>query len=285
MASPWQDMKLAVLGCGFMGTAILQGLSKAELHDTRLQMTACVRSRSSLARLEKMFNDAPVQCLQNNFTQASEQSNVIILGVPPDQLQSLLGNDGLVQALRGKVIISLLAGVSCEDILQALTTGNAAERHHFNVVRTIPTIASKFLDSVTLLAQTTTAGEEHRRVAEWLLAQIGTVEVIPESLMDTATAMGAACHALAVVGIEAAVDASVAEGLPRDLALAIAAKNIRSGAGLAVSGMTPEGIKSAMSIPHGITIHSFLELERGRVRGGISDTVRHAIKYTNSMSS
>lgn len=103
--------------------------------------------------------------------------------------------------------------------------------------------------------------------------------------MDEATATVAASHALTAVAIDAIVDASVAEGIPRSAAMKLAAASLRSSSGqLLAGGMTPESLKESMSVPKGVTINSVLELERGHVRSAISDAVRYAIHYTRDIS-
>lgn len=104
--------------------------------------------------------------------------------------------------------------------------------------------------------------------------------------MNEATALGAACHALTIEAVDAAVDGSVCEGIPRAVALKLAAANIHGASGLLLNGgMTPESLKEAMSMLKGITINSVNKLDRGRVRGDIADAVRFSIQYTRGMSS
>ena len=103
--------------------------------------------------------------------------------------------------------------------------------------------------------------------------------------MNEATGAGAACNALVMVAVDASVDASVAEGMPRATAMRQAAASLRSAAGLLVAGgMSPESSKEAMSVPKGITVNAVLELERGRVRAAMSEAVRGAIRYTRGMA-
>ncbi|TKX22447.1 pyrroline-5-carboxylate reductase-like protein [Elsinoe australis] len=286
MAFPWQKLHVTVLGCGFMGTAILQGLFRDAKDGPEIRATACVRSSTSIERAQKALaqHKDRITFQRNNFAEAAKDANVVMLGVPPDQLEALLSEAGLVDALRNKAIISLLAGVSTAQILQALAK-EQDQRKQFHLVRVIPTIGAQYGDSLTLLADTDSAGKEEQAACEWLLNQIGAIQPISEDLIDTATAVGAACNALSFLAIDAVVDGSVADGLPRDTALSLAAQSLRSAAGLACNGMSPESIRAAMSIPRGITINSLLQLERGQVRSGISDSVRHAIAYTKGMSS
>ena len=102
--------------------------------------------------------------------------------------------------------------------------------------------------------------------------------------MDEATATGAACNALVMVAVDAIADASVAQGIPRSLALNLAATTLRSASGLLLSGsMTTESLKESMSVPKGIAINAVLELERGHARSAISNAVELAINHARNM--
>lgn len=74
--------------------------------------------------------------------------------------------------------------------------------------------------------------------------------------MDEATATGVASNAQAMVAIDAIVDASVAEGIPRSAAMKLAAASLRSSSGLMLAGgMTPESLKESMSTSNGVTVN------------------------------
>lgn len=269
-----------------MGTAILQGLlNKTRQDDSRsIRYTTWVRSQTSSERLEHTLGDdwKRVRCVAGgDAVQAVVPADIVILGFPPGALQSVFATPGLVGALRRKLIISLLAGVSYSQ-LQAAMSGTGSP--DLSLLRVIPSIGAKINDSVTLIAETAATTHQHRQVAVWMFDQLGQTQWLPESIMDEATATGAACNALTMVAVDAIVDASVAEGIPRPAALKLAAASLRSAAGLLLDGgMTPESLKESMSVPKGITINSVLDLERGHVRSAISDAVRHAIQYTRDM--
>lgn len=270
-----------------MGTAILIGLLNKipEGSVPSIQYTACVRSDTSLQRLKNALGSHQdrVSCVVGNFSHAASQADTVLLGVPPTELNSLLDLEGMKEALRGKTTISLLAGTSCASISSALT-GSDKSQDTYHILRVIPSIGAKISTSVTLVAQTSYAGEQQQKACDWIFNQIGSTTYLPESLMDEATAAGAAAHALAFVAIDAIADASVAEGIPRPIALQIAAQSLSSAAGLLASEMTAESLKEAMSIPKSITINSALALEKGGVRSGVSDAVRHAIQYARSFN-
>lgn len=275
-----------------MGTSILKGLLRdtSESGDSLiLSYTACVRSNASLDRLRKALGDRAdrVHCQTSGFTEAASNADIVMLGVPPGELESISKTPGLADALKSKLIVSLLAGVSCAQVASALSkhsTGGKQEEFESNVARVIPTIAAQVKDSVTLIAESKALREEQQQLCTTLFERIGTTQNIPEDLMNEATATGAVCHAIAICAVDAAVDASVAKGLPRAAALSLAAHSLRSAAGLLGGEMTPEELKAAMSVPSGITINSVLKLDRANMRFAVADAVGEAIDYTRSMA-
>lgn len=289
MESPWQKIHIAVFGCGFIGTAILKGLlTKTRKIDTpSVQYTAWVRSRTSLERLHHVLADDQdqVNCVGGgDVVETIRPADIVILGFPPGELEDVFLKRGLANVLRGKLIVSLLAGVSYERLEKVLPYDHYGSPDH-HVLRAIPSISAMINDSVTLIAETLYAGDEQQKVTAWMFEQLGQLHWLPESLMDTATAAGAACNALTMVALDAIVDASVAEGIPRSAAMKLAAASLRSSSGLLLNGgMTPESLKESMSVPKGITINSVLELERGHARSAISNAVQHAIHYTKELA-
>lgn len=275
-----------------MGTSILKGLLRgsSEAEDgLKLSYTACVRSEVSLERLRKALGERAdtVNCQVAGFTEAARNADVIMLGVPPGELESFSKTPGLAEALQGKLIVSLLAGVTCEQVTAAFAShneGGKQEDFQSNVARVIPTIAAQVKDSVTLVAESKALRQEQQELCTILFQRTGTTQHIPEDLMNEATATGAVCHAIAICAVDAAVDASVAKGLPRAAALSLAANSLRSAAGLLAGEMSPEELKAAMSVPSGITINSVLKLDRANMRYAVADAVGEAIDYTRRMA-
>lgn len=275
-----------------MGTSILKGLLKESSRnedDLKLSYSACVRSESSLQRLRTALGDSAntVDCQIAKFTEAASRADIVMLGVPPGELDNIAQISGLAEAVQGKLIVSLLAGVTCGQVAAAFaghSESSKQEDFESTVARVIPTIAAQVKDSVTLVAESKALRQEHQQLCTTLFNRIGTVQQVPENLMNEATATGAVCHAIAICAVDAAVDASVAKGLPRAAALSLAAHSLRSAAGLLGGEMTPEELKAAMSVPSGITINSVLNLDRANMRYAVANAVGEAIEYTRSMA-
>ncbi|KAI7377669.1 hypothetical protein KC328_g14315 [Hortaea werneckii] len=127
-------------------------------------------------------------------------------------------------------------------------------------------MAASIGSSLTLLAEPRTpfARQDRQQLVRDIFLRCGSVQSVAEPLMDAAIAEGSTCHALAFTAVDAATDASVSMGLPRSAAMVIAAQCLQGASSLLLDGMTPESMKSSMSVPSGITINAALQLERGQ---------------------
>jgi pyrroline-5-carboxylate reductase len=266
-----------------MGTAILQGLlQNSKSPNDRHGFAACVRKAESAARLRRDLGPQSdvVEISHGSKAAAStaQQADLVLLGCAPGDLMDLLQTPDLADALEGKIIVSMLARMTYEKLAEILSNVGVKSPR---LVRILPTLGAKVGDSVTLIAESrqTTRDSEHTKVVDTVLNSIGTVQYIPEALMDEATAIGAFTHALAIVAADTLSDTGAAEGLPRPTTLALVERCLQSASRLMLNGMSPEEMKDAMAIPTGITINSILLLEKS-ARPAIAESARGAISYT-----
>lgn len=269
-----------------MGTALLSGmLSKVKntQHDVIFSVTA--PSHASLERLHQHFDAQRgiVDVITTDNVAAARGAQVIILGFQPQQLSQVFSAPELIEAVTGKLVISMLAGVSTPEVVNKVHNHSESTTPH-RVARVIPSIGAQVNESATLIASDTNLSTDDQDLVAWLFELVGSTQLVPENLLNTVTAVSAATHALAVVAVDAIVDASVAEGVARPAAQAVAAQCLRSASTLLQGPMTIESLKESMSVARGITINALLQLDRGHVRAGISDAVRHAVQYAENMS-
>lgn len=276
-----------------MGTALLKGWLRNESPDgdhDELKFSACVRSQASLERLEKQFYSAiQKQCCSfakgdSAAARMAAEADVVILGCAPSDYDAVLRIEGMPQTLETRIVVSLLAGVSYQQLIDGLLSRGAKSGDSLRLARVLPTLGARIGDSVSLLAglPQTEYPPDHTSAITSLFGRIGSVDVVPENLFAETTALGATCHALTIVAADTLADASAADGIPRNLALNIVARCLQSANGLLDSGMTTAELKDAMAIPTGITINTVLQLER-EARPAIADSLRHAISYTRGM--
>lgn len=146
--------------------AIHSGMSIWLLIDLRILKDKYVNS-AEMARMPHIIRAllrARVERYGGDSAAIVAPADVVTLGFPPGELAAVFTITGLVMALRGKFIISLLAGVSYDKLAQSLPSDKKTDSD-CHLLRVIPSIGAKINDSVTLMAKTTYAGEEQQKLA------------------------------------------------------------------------------------------------------------------------
>lgn len=272
-----------------MGTALLNGvLVSTDGRNTRVKKyLACVKRTESAERLRSMFSsrDGIVEIICDDGVRAAQEADVVILGFQPGDVGSVLGNHDISQALQGKLIISMLAGVGRDRIRHELSRGGQSKdtEHDWHIVRLIPSIGAQIGASVSLVSDSG-VDKVKRDFVQWLVTQVGTLERVPEELMETAVAVSSTCHALITTAVEAVTEGSISRGMNRATARAIAAKCLRSASALLLESMTLEELRDSMSVPCGITTEAWIKLDEGNIRSAVTQTVRHAVDYSHGMA-
>ncbi|KAK3682645.1 pyrroline-5-carboxylate reductase dimerization-domain-containing protein [Podospora appendiculata] len=307
------ELTMTVIGCGTMGIAILSGIlaSLAEMQGPKhllpalqalqtapssgtstpqeeiparlpSRFIACVRRPESAKKVKAALREhlSSVQIVQNENVAAAQQAEVVVLACKPYMVQEVLSEPGIAQALQGKLLISILAGVTVAQIEKILYGEAAAESSSGKrcvVVRAMPNTASLIRESMTVIGVTTPAlPQETMGLVTWIFKRIGDVVYLPPSTMDVCTALCGSGPAFFALMLEAAIDGAVAMGLPRVEAQRMAAQTMRGTAGLVLNGDHPALLKDKVSTPGGCTIGGLLVLEEGRVRGTVARAVREA---------
>ncbi|KAK0646656.1 pyrroline-5-carboxylate reductase dimerization-domain-containing protein [Cercophora newfieldiana] len=299
------ELTMAVLGCGTMGIAILSGIltslqdlkstisplasaspsgtsTPAEELPSRLpsRFIACVRRPESAKKVKAAlapYTSSPssLTILQNDNVSAATKADVIILACKPYMFKDILSEPGMAAALKGKLLISILAGVTVPQIEDVLGGGGADSETI--IVRAMPNTASLIRESMTVIGTSSpplpakTAG-----LVTWIFKRIGDVVYLPPTTMDACTALCGSGPAFFALMLEAAIDGAVAMGLPRAEAQRMAAQTMRGTAGLVLNGDHPALLRDKVSTPGGCTIGGLLVLEEGRVRGTVARAVREA---------
>ncbi|SPQ25958.1 1e0bbc97-88ae-4957-8214-aba5b46bd5d2 [Thermothielavioides terrestris] len=293
---------MAVVGCGTMGIAILSGIlaSLDEMQDaskaassgtstplyetaptTRLpsRFIACVRRPESAKKLKTTFaaHLGAVTIAQNDNVASVAKADVVLLACKPYMVQEVLSEPGMAAALRDKLLISILAGVTESQIEATLAAANGGNPLPCRVVRAMPNTASLIRESMTVIGiSNPPLDPDTLGLVTWVFKRIGDVVYLPPATMDACTALCGSGPAFFALMLEAAIDGAVAMGLPRAEAQRMAAQTMKGAAGLVLNGDHPALLRDKVSTPGGCTIGGLLVLEEGRVRGTVARAVREA---------
>ncbi|KAK2799167.1 Pyrroline-5-carboxylate reductase [Emmonsiellopsis sp. PD_5] len=295
---------LTVLGCGTLGIAILSGifasLAESKSHSAYppesgtatpsesvpqqkipTKFIACVRRPESAKRIHKALDEFTQQLtvLQSDNIKGVQEAEVVILGCKPYMLQDVLDVPGMREALSGKLLISILAGVTVSQIEKTLypAASSVPEQDRCRIVRAMPNTAALVRESMTVIGTSTPPlPEDWNTLVAWIFSRVGRVVTLPPAMMDVSTSLAGSGPAFVALVMEAMADGAVAMGLPRAEAQMMAAQVMRGTAGMVQHGEHPALIREKVSTPGGCTIGGLLVLEEGRVRGTLARSVREA---------
>lgn len=295
-------LTLTVLGCGTMGIAILGGImdslasqhppdhvsipgpspsgtsTPAEPLPERLpsRFNACVRRHESAKRIRTELNKYPafqkLTMYENDNLEPTQEADVILLSCKPQMVGEIFASQEMKDACNGKLLISICAGVTGDQISSILGESNTCK-----VVRVMPNTAAAVRESMTVIATSTPAlPPQLNQLITWIFNRIGRVVYLPPSTMDASTALCGSGPAFVALFLESLVAGGVAMGLPREEAYTMAAQTMRGTTGLVLQGEHPAILKDKVSTPGGCTIGGLLVLEEGSVKGTVARAVREA---------
>jgi pyrroline-5-carboxylate reductase len=244
---------------------------------------ACVRSEKSAERIKKDMaaNMSRVEIISNDNVGAVKQSQVVLLACKPYMIKGVLGEAGMADALKGKMLISVCAGITADHMEEAIhghvPTGSPNDDGRCRCVRAMCNTAALIRESMTVIGTPThPLPEESQRLITWIFKQIGDVVFLPSNNMDASTALCGSGPAMFALMMEAAIDGGVAMGIPRAEAQRMAAQTMRGTVALVQSGEHPALLREKVCTPGGCTIGGLMSLEDGGVRGQISRAFREA---------
>lgn len=256
---------LAILGFGTMGRAIAQGLLDAGGF-TPERIHPADRYREALEP------EAHALGLQlEDAAPAVRRAQVVLLCVKPRELEGLLAELAAEGALdHCPLVISIAAGVRLEFLERHVLEGTP-------VVRAMPNTPCSVRQGMTVLAPGRAARKDHLAVARTLLEPLGRVLELEEKHMDAVTGLSASGPAFIFIILEALAEGGVQCGLPRAVALELAAQMTRGAAAMVLeTGRHPAALKDEVTTPAGCTIAGLLALEDGRIRSVVARGIERA---------
>ncbi len=262
--------QIAFLGAGNMAEAIIKGLISAELYTPETLLA----SDTSENRLNKLRETYKIETTHSN-PEAVRKAKCVILGVKPHVTGAVLAE--IRSELGEKLLISVAAGVP----LIRLAAGLEREAQ---IIRAMPNAPSKVLTGATVLAPGKGVDEDHLKRALSIFNAIGKTWVLEESLLDAVTGLSGSGPAFAFMMIEALADGGVKEGLPRKIALALAAQTVLGSAKMVLeTGEHPAQLKDFVASPGGTTISGIHHLEDANCRSAFMGAVSAAAKRSREL--
>lgn len=263
--------KIAVLGSGNMGEALVKGLLRAG----KATPEALVCSDPRAERREELHKAYGVQVTADNRA-AAAQADIVVIAVKPQIIEPLL--DEIASAIDAKkLVISIAAGVPIGVIARKLGAG-------VRIIRTMPNTPALVGAGATALARGAHATEADLEQALALFEAVGVAVVVEEQHLDAVTGLSGSGPAFVFVAIEALADGGVKVGLSRPVALALAAQAVLGSAKLVLeSGEHPGRLKDQVTSPGGTSIAGLHALESAGFRAALIAAVEAATKRSREL--
>lgn len=247
--------KIAVLGAGKIGEALLGGMLRGGWSPDRLLATTRTPERAAALR-----HRHGIEILSN--AEAAKTADTLLLTVKPQDMAVLL-EEIAPHTPADRLVVSAAAGITTAFVESRLSPGTPVIR----VMPNTPALVDQAMSVISPGAHATEADLTH---AEEIFGGVGRTLRLPESQQDAATALSGSGPAYFYYLVEAMTDAGILLGLPRDKAHELV---VQAAVGAAVmlreTGEHPVILREAVTSPAGTTINAIRELENHRVRAAV----------------
>jgi pyrroline-5-carboxylate reductase len=208
-----------------MGSALVRGWARALGSDVRLLVWDKLPSA-----VQRVADCAGVVSADSPAHLVAEAAFVVIVVKPKD-------GDGLLRSIapllrQGQMVVSSMAGVELEQIRRASGPSPA-------LFRVMPNLGVEVGAGMVAVAAEPGVDAEIQQQVVGLFDVLGTAVVVPESMLDTVTAVSGTGPALLALAMEGLEDGGVVAGLPRSSARLFARATMLGAARTLVAGDDP----------------------------------------------
>ena len=279
-------MKLGFIGCGKMAAALIKGVLKSGLCKPEDITVSDIHAPSA----DKLRSETGVTLAASNTEVVSASDGIVLAVKPADALAALqsITSQQMESSMRwawqgggsgkdGKLLISIVAGLSIASLEKA-----AGEK--LRIIRVMPNTPALVLAGASAFATGTQATDEDAETARKIFGGVGVALQVKESLLDAVTGLSGSGPAYVYTVIEALADGGVLMGLPRELALQLAAKTVSGAAEMVLQGgLHPAVLRDQVASPGGTTIAGIEALEAGGLRAALIAAVRAAAERSAAL--
>ncbi len=253
--------KFGFIGTGNMGGAIASAVCKI------IDAKSVVLADKFIEKSTELATKLGAVCGDNNVV--ARESKYIVLGVKPQMMAETLG--GIKEILGSRndrfVIVTMAAGIETSFYCEALGK-------EYPIIRIMPNMPVAIGRGMTVYCTAGGVTDEEKAEFEQAMSISGIVQELSEKLINAASAISGSGPAFVFMFTESLADSAVKCGLPRDVALKLAAQTVMgSGAMLLESGKHPAELKDAVCSPGGTTIEGVHALEQAGFRSAVMNAV------------
>jgi pyrroline-5-carboxylate reductase len=263
-------MKLGIIGCGKMGSALLKGAVKSKavnpaevfLHDAFSQIAVQLATETGATALE-------------SNTEVIMQSEAVLLCVKP---QDMLGMLRALPAMpESPLFISIAAGLKITSLEEALGANS-------RIIRVMPNTPALVGKGASAFSRGPSVDDKDAGFVHAILKAVGIVTEVSEKQLDAVTGLSGSGPAYIYTVIEALAEGGVLMGLPKDEALMLATQTVAGAAEMVIhTGEDPAALRDQVASPGGTTVAGLAALEAGDLHTTLIDAVRTATQRATEL--
>lgn len=263
-------MKIGFIGCGNMASAMIKGILKSGLAGPQELMASAKSSRTQ----EKIRNDLKILCGTN--PEVASFADILFLAVKPQYYEEVI-LEVRDKVKKDAIVVTIAPGKTIEWLTGLFGSGK-------KIVRTMPNTPAMVGEGMTAVCPSPAVTGQDLETVLKILGSFGKSEVIPENLIDVATAVSGSSPAYIFLVIEAMADGAVADGMPRGKAYRFAAQAVLGSARMVLeTGSHPGELKDMVCSPGGTTMEAVRVLEEKGLRSALIEAEKACVRKSRSM--
>lgn len=255
-------MKVAVIGAGNMGGALIHGWAKSK------QLESLTISDKNEALLAKFKETYPEITITTDNVAAVKDADIVVVVVKPWLMPLVLDEIKPALDLEKQIIVSDAANYTTEKLTEQL--GQAGQYCYV-----IPNIAAEYGASMSFLAKGKDTTDESQAKVKELYDLCGDTLVVAENLVGAGMMMASCGIAYVMRYIRAQMEGGCEMGFYPDQAKQIALQTMQGAVSLLKeTGWHPEAAIDKVTTPGGVTIKGLNELDHS----GFNSAVIRSLK-------
>ena len=250
--------RIAILGSGSMGTAILSGLLASGFPAEMVTITT-----KSAASATKLADELGVNAISQEQQATANQdavigADVILVAVKPAYVVEVL-KEAANKIHENTLVISVAAGTTTASMEAVLPSSVA-------VVRSMPNTPAIVGRAVTGVSTGSRVSDAQLETALELFETVGRVVVLPESQIDALSTISGSGPAYVFYLIEQLTEAAQNMGFGEDIAAMLVEETFAGATELlSASNQSPADLRRQVTSPNGTTMQAIAVMEQGEL--------------------
>lgn len=254
-----KNIRIAIIGAGAMGTAILDGLISNGMDVANISVSTHTSASARAIENKHVVAAFSLEEDSANNLAAIDDADVIILATKPYLVTEVLEGFIEPQLKPSALIISVAAGITTAAMEAALPLGNP-------VVRAMPNTPAIVGRALTGIALGSRATESHQKLAEELFATVGKTIVVDESRIDALSTISGSGPAYVFFLVEQFITAARHQGFSDDEAKLLVNETFLGATELLVaSRKEPADLRRQVTSPNGTTMQAIARMEKSNL--------------------